>query len=467
MAADHNIGGRRWSWNSVSAALETSGWKKGALLQQRMVENQTARLHALAHGRAEEVKFGRWLRNPSVTVAEIVEDCGRRLAGQVAGLHVLAIQDTTELNYERHAGRTRGLGAVGNGTDRGLFLHPMLAIEASGKRCLGLVGADVWTRLECVDVPRRARAIEDKESHRWLRGAERAKQVLHQAARVTVVADRESDIYEEFATLPGPNLDLLTRAAQDRALVEGGCLFAYTDRLPIAGRIRLAVPRRPGKRDGRIAELDLRFGAVTLKRPQHLGPAQAPAQVALHVVDVRETTTVPAGEKPIHWRLLTTHAVPDLVKALEIIDWYRQRWHIEQLFWTLKRQGFNLEASQIETADALMKLAIMATKAATRVMQLVRARDGKDPRPAEDLFSAEEIAVIAELQAELQGRTERQKNPYPTQTLAWAAWTIARLGGWKGYSTSEGPPGPLTMRRGLETFDKICLGYALARSVHR
>ena len=134
-----------------------------------MVENPTVRLHALARGRAEEVKFGRWLRNPSVTTAELVEDCGRRLASQVAGLHVLAIQDTTELNYERHAGRTGGLGTVGNGSDRGLFLHPMLAIEASGKRCLGLVGAEVWTRLECVEIPRRNRPIEDKESHRWLR----------------------------------------------------------------------------------------------------------------------------------------------------------------------------------------------------------------------------------------------------------------------------------------------------------
>src|SRR5712692_6848569 len=191
-----------------------------------MVENPTVRLHALARGRAEEVKFGRWLRNPSVTTAELVEDCGQRLASQVAGLHVLAIQDTTELNYERHAGRTCGLGTVGNGTDRGLLLHPMLAIEASGKRCLGLVGAEVWTRFECVEISRRNRPIEDKESHRWLRGAERAKQVLRLAARVTVVADRESDIYEAFARLPGPNFDLLSRAAQDRKIAEGGCLFA-------------------------------------------------------------------------------------------------------------------------------------------------------------------------------------------------------------------------------------------------
>jgi hypothetical protein len=237
--------------------------------------------------------------------------------------------------------------------------------------------------------------------------------------------------------------------------------------LPIAGRIQFSVPRCSGRREARIAKLELRFGTVTLKRPHHVSKAQACAQVTLRVVDVRETTTVPPGEKPIHWRLLTTHSVPDFAKALKIIDWYRQRWQIEQLFWTLKRQGFNLEASQLETADALMKLAVMATRAATRVMQLVRARDGKDPCPAHDVFSTDEIAVIADLQAELQGRTERQKNPHPPTSLAWAAWTIARLGGWKGYSTSEGPPGPLIMRRGLEAFERICQGYALGKCVHR
>src|SRR4051812_21906995 len=50
------------------------------------------------------------------------------------------------------------------------------------------------------------------------------------------------------------------------------------------------------------------------------------------------------------------------------------------------------------------------------------------------------------------------------ETLAWCAWIIARLGGWKGYRISEGPPGPLTMRRGYEQFCSIHKGYTLAKS---
>jgi hypothetical protein len=431
-----------------------------------MAEKNTVQLHALARDRAEEVAYGRWLRNPSVTVEELEDYCGRALRERVDGLHVLAIQDTTELNYQRHAGRTRGLGPVGNGTDRGLFAHVTLAVEADSHRCLGLVGAEVWTRTEGAVAARRQRAIEDKESHRWVRGVQRAEQVLAGAALITVIDDREGDIYEKWADARGAHVHLLTRAAQDRAVAEGGCLFAYSDSLAPVLCYRIELARQAGKREARSAMVELRFATVTLKRPVHLRGRALPDQISLSLVDVREIAP-PPGVIPVHWRLLTTHAVCTTEMALQIVDWYRQRWQIEQLFWTLKRQGFNVEASQLETAEALKKLAIMAIQAATRVMQLMRARDGNDPTPAEDLFSPDEVEVIAALQPELEGNTERQKNPYRPRTLPWAAWTIARLGGWKGYSTSEGPAGPLTLRRGLESFQQICRGYALTKSVHR
>jgi hypothetical protein len=66
----------------------------------------------------------------------------------------------------------------------------------------------------------------NKESRRWLSGAQTAGEVLAQAAEITVVADRESDIYDEFARRPA-NVHLLTRLAQDRALVDGGGLIAF------------------------------------------------------------------------------------------------------------------------------------------------------------------------------------------------------------------------------------------------
>jgi Transposase DDE domain len=444
------------------AGSATNVCKKGALLSQRMAEKFVVRLHALACDRNEEVAFGRWLRNEAVTVEELSAHCGEEIADRVAGRHVLAIQDTTELNYQRHARRTRGLGTVGNGTDVGLFLHPILAIDAENGHCLGLVGAQVYVRREGATVDRRKRTIEEKESFRWVKGVETAEEVLKDAAHVTHVQDREGDIYEQFARTRAAHSDLLIRTSQDRKLTDGKMLFAAMSAMPVVDRFRLTLKAQPGKRKARTAKLELRFGEVTIARPVHMSADVAPPQVTLRVVDVCEYD-VPPGEKAIHWRLSTTHEVKDIAAARRIVEWYRLRWNIEQLFWVMKSQGFDIESSQLETAEALMKLAIVTALTACRVMRLVRARDGQVPQAARDLFDSGQIELLAVLQLRLEGRTARQKNPHPPETLAWAAWVIARLGGWKGYSKSEGPPGNLTMRRGLAEFDRIWHGYTLGK----
>jgi hypothetical protein len=451
----------------------TGGCKKGALLARRMAEKLTVRLHDLAWGRSEEVGFGRFLRNEAVTIEDLHQHCGEETARRSAGRHVLAIQDTTELNYQRHAGRTRGLGTVGNGTDLGLFLHPTLAIDADSHHCLGLVGAQVYIRPEDATIHRKKQSsdrkkqpIEEKESYRWLRGVATAEQVLEEAAHITHIQDREGDIYEEWARARSPHSDLLIRVAQDRKLADGGLLFAAMDKLPVSHNFRLTLKRQSGKRTARTAKLEVRFGSVTITRPAYLSARQAPPHVTLRVVDVREIEA-PANEDPIHWRLMTTHQVDDVAAALQIVGWYRLRWNIEQLFWVMKSQGFDIESSQLETAGALMKLAILTAATACRVIQLVRARDGRVPQPARDLFEPGQIELLAVLQLKYEGRTARQHNPHPKQTLAWATWIIARLGGWKGYSKSESPPGPLIIRRGLAAFDHIWQGHTLAKCVHR
>ena len=303
--------------------------------------------------------------------------------------------------------------------------------------------------------------IEEKESHRWLVGGEQAKQALGQAAHVTVIADRESDIYEEWARLPDERCDLLTRASRDRSLTDGGRLFTVADDWPEAARMEVELRAQPG-RPARRACLALRFGQVTIKRPKRCRDRQAPKQLTLYLVDVREVDATVA--EPIHWRLLTTHVVETIEMAWQIVAWYRLRWHIEQLFRTMKRQGLDLEASQVCDAQGLIKLAAMATVAAVRVMQLVLARDGNCQRPASDVIAPSLVAPAKALQSKLEGKTKAQKNPHPQGSLAWLAWIIARLGGWNGYK-SERPPGPITMRRGLDRFEAISYGWTLKQNV--
>jgi hypothetical protein len=168
----------------------------------------------------------------------------------------------------------------------------------------------------------------------------------------------------------------------------------------------------------------------------------------------------PEGVEPILWRLLTTHVVDDDAAAWRIVAWYQMRWTIEQFFRTLKQQGLQLEDSQLESAERLIKLTAIAAKAAVTIMQLVQARDGRSDQRAEIAFTPAEIETLEALIPELEGKTALQKNPHPPSSLAWAAWAIAKLGGWDGYPKSK-PPGPITFRHGLQYFRSLAHGWDL------
>ena len=203
----------------------------------------------------------------------------------------------------------------------------------------------------------------------------------------------------------------------------------------------------------------LRYGPVSLSRPRNSADRNLPATVALYALDVREIEA-PAGVEPVHWRLLSSAPIDTVATAHQAIADYRRRWHIEQLFRTLKSQGLDLEDSQIKTPHVLHKIAVVALRAAVVCMQLVHARGGADQRPAIAAFETEEVEVLEAIAPTVDGKTDRLKNPFPPRSLPWAAWIIARLGAWSGAKSAK-PPGPITMHRGLQCFHAIAHGFRL------
>src|SRR5262249_45907186 len=92
----------------------------------------------------------------------------RRVQGQPV---VLAIQDTSYLNYSHHP-QTRGLGPIGDSRSdaQGLIMHSTLIVTPEGLP-LGLLTQKIWARASYSQQSERARkntAIEQKESYRWL-----------------------------------------------------------------------------------------------------------------------------------------------------------------------------------------------------------------------------------------------------------------------------------------------------------
>jgi hypothetical protein len=421
-----------------------------------MVARAAVCLRRLGGERSDEVCFGRFLANPKVTVERLIEGWSEQTETAACGRHVLAIQDTSELNFSTTPQRRRGLGEIGKGVGRGVLLHAMLALDAQDGTCLGPVAGCIWTRQGRRTTAHDERPLDDRESQRWLTTAQAAKRVLAAAASVTVIADRESDIYAEWASLPGENFHLITRVMHDRALTDGSTLYAAGQRMQAADTTIIKLPARNPQRPARDAKVTLRFGPVSLRRPQSRFLRDLPECVALSLVEVVETEPPPDAE-PIHWRLLTTHAVADAGDAWRIVNWYKMRWTIEQLFRVLKTQGLKVEDSQIESADRLIKLVAIAAKAAAITIQLLQARDGRGTQPARLVFRAHEIGILQALNGELEGKTKLQKNPHPKQSLAWAAWIVGRLGGWDGYPSSK-PPGPITIKHGLKYFHAIARG---------
>ncbi|MBZ8183206.1 IS4 family transposase, partial [Oscillatoria salina] len=436
-----------------------------------MEENQSVNIRQISGNRAEQIGYYRFLENENVSQSELVKSLSDACQQQVEGLHILAISDSSEINLNAHAGRLKaeGLGVVGNNQDIGFFIHPTLVLNAENGFPLGLSSVQIWKRaLDHANKHQRnykSLPIEDKESYKWLLGAERSQDCLKVggAKLITHIGDRESDLYEEWATVPDAQTQVLVRVRQDRRLLgQEASLYQFLEQQPCQGTYAVQVLADPRiGRTAREAWLSIRIACVKIRRPKNLSAQDYPTSVSLYAVEAKEINP-PVGQAPIHWRLLTTHKVFSLEQALKIIEWYRWRWRIEQLFATLKQSGLNVEATQLESITAIERLTILALSVAVRILQLLIGRDS--PALSVDLaFNDEQQQCLEHLAPTLQGYTHKQQNPYKRSSLAWASWLIARLGGWSGYR-SQRPPGMPTLIQGLRKFDSLFRGWKLAQT---
>ena len=412
--------------------------------------------------------YYRFLNNEQVSVVELSRSLSTHCQEQVSGRHVLSLSDTSEINLQAHVGRIKpdDVGVVGNNQDVGFWIHPSLVLEAESGFPLGLSDVKVWRRAkERPDKHARQYkhlAIEEKESYKWLESAQNSQHCVERggSTMVTHIGDREADIYEEWVKIPSRTNHVLIRACRDRKLANGSTLFDYLSQQVVEGTYCFQVAPDPRRHKiQREAWMAVRFAKVQIQRPQRLQAADYPDSVSLYAVDVCEVQP-PKGQSPVHWRLLTTHPVVCIEQALLAVRWYSWRWRIEQLFFSLKQGGLDLECSQLESGSAIERLCVFALAAALQLLQLTQGRN-ETSRLAAVAFSPPSLDFLLQLAPTLDGRTLKQRNPYPSLSLAWATWLIARLGGWSGLQ-SQRPPGSRTLCRGLRQFHSLFCGWSLA-----
>jgi hypothetical protein len=369
--------------------------------------------------------------------------CVERIAARGAGV-VLLIQDTTDFAFSHHP-QTRGLGPLENGHMQGFWAHSTLAVSAEGVP-LGLWAQQVWVR-EAASTGQRqrrhARAFEDKESYKWVMGLPDLAAVP-EVTQVITVCDREAHIYEFLDAVVAQGAEYIVRASHGRSTtLEGAEVFAAVAQWPVQQGYTLTLKRRPD-RDEREAQVELRFGTVTLQAPKR---AQADrATLTVQVVEVVEPDP-PAEHEAVHWLLLTSLPVTTLAQAQQIVAWYTYRWLIERFHYVLK-SGCKLEDRQLQTQPRLERLLGVFNLVAWRLLWLTyQARQTPD---ATCLVALEED----EWQALYAHHHHTLHLPPTPPTLHEAVRMVALLGGFLG-RTRNGEPGVKVLWRGWTRLQDI------------
>jgi hypothetical protein len=368
---------------------------------------------------------------------------------------VLAVQDTTSLDYTTQP-TLEGLGPIGShrAGPVGLLVHSTLAVTPAGLP-LGLLAVQGWARDPATFGKRHRRAalpLAQKESAKWLRSFQAAARVQAQVPGTTVVSvgDREADLYELFVAAQAPaGPQLLVRATRERRLADGqGPLWAHVAAQRPAGVHRVRLPRRPGQR-ARVAELEVRYAAVTLRPPKRKRTLPPVAVWAIHAREVAP----PAGVEPVQWLLLTTLEVASLAQATEKLDWYTQRWTIEVFHRTLK-SGCRIEDRQLGSAARLENCLALDLVVAWRIVYLTMLGRETPAVPCTVAFDD------AEWQA-LYGFVHRTPRvPAQPPTLREAVRLVAGLGGFLGRK-GDGDPGTQTLWLGLQRLADIVAAWQI------
>ena len=406
----------------------------------------------------------RLFKNPQVSMDALLLSHAQATVDRIrAHPVVLAVQDTTDLDYTPHALATLDLGPLQSIDDLtvGLKLHETIAFTPQGLP-LGLLHAKCWARDGSSEEKDDKRPIEEKESFRWLESYRRVAeaQKLCPETMLVSVGDRESDIYEllEEASAKTPESQpkpqLLVRAhrgrqrkVEDALRVEGAGLWDHMARQPVAAYQELLIPAKGGRRE-RTASLAVRHARVKLKPPKgHKGPALLVWAIYAHEVynpDIKE---------PVSWMLLTTAQTSTTEQALERLGWYARRWGIE-VFHRILKSGCAIEDRQLGTADRLEACLAIDLVIAWRIQWLtVQGRETPD-LPCDGFFSEEEWKP---LYAYIYKRPPPKKPP----TLREAIKMVAKLGGHLGRK-SDGDPGPMVLWRGLIELSRLAAGWAMA-----
>lgn len=400
----------------------------------------------------------RLFNNEKVTEKEILASHQMGTADRMKSQEiVLAVQDTTYLNYSHHS-KKQGIGPIGTKEQNllGLLIHSTLAMTEKGLP-LGLITQEIWARAEEAigeKDKRKKLSIEEKESFKWLKALDKTLALAPEGPLVVTVCDREADIYEFFLKAQERQAKVLIRAAQYRKVEEDiRKLFDLLNSLAVAGRLRVRIPKK-GKQPSREATLEVRFQEVKLKAPSRAKPNNKLEPIKLNAILVKET-----GKRleSLEWMLLTNVKVDTFADAVEKIYWYQKRWGIEVYHKVLK-SGLKVEDCRLQKKERLMPYLTLCSIIAWRLYWITKVNHYQPDASCTNILADYEWKPLYCIIH----RTTRLPNKLPTvrQVVRW----IGQLGGFLGRKGDK-EPGVTVIWRGWQRLTDISSTWCILHQV--
>jgi hypothetical protein len=444
--------------------------KRLVRLVDKASQKPTLSIPAGCEGWNETIAAYRFFDNGKVTFEKVLEPHITSTLERIQSQEVvLALQDTTELDLTRPNRRVEDAGPMNCDARWGFFLHPMLAATPEGVP-LGIAGAEIWARdpeefarnqrdKKAREKKRKQVSIENKESHRWLKGYLHACEIQARSPGVQIVSvsDSESDIFECFAASAREDVpqkaDFIVRGCQNRALAGGdpGEKSKLMDELALSkilGKVELEVSKNESKthdgrkrkqpRSARRTTASVQAKRLRLRAPHRKG--EKLPDVEMNVVLVREIDP-PKDEPPVEWVLLTSLPIGSMEEVCRVIEYYCVRWQIEIYFRVLK-SGCKAEDRQLETADRYKPCLALYMIVAWRVMYMMMLGRKCPEMPCDSVLSEDEWKAVYRI-------VKGEEPPREPPNLQKMVYMIASLGGHLGRK-SDGPPGPKTMWIGMQ-----------------
>lgn len=394
---------------------------------------------------------------PSAVLAPHIEATSAR--AKSAG-RLLVLHDTTTLHFDG-----RGFGPLrGTGLGEGFYAHVALAVDATNQRApLGVLGVRTFEREERPEGQRKTKEERraDNEMHHWRALVEDVLDSIGDVPAVHVM-DRQADSFVLLSSMIG-RTDFVVRATHDRVVnTDGERARALLAAQPVILQRTVGINARKGSgwtrdrhhpvREERTATLHIMSAPIELQRPTASNATPrgtTPPLIAMNAVRVVEADP-PEGEQPIEWLLWTTLPTDTAAQVADVVDIYRTRWMIEELFKAVKT-GCAYEQRRLESQHGLLNLFALTIPIACRLLLLRHLARQTPDAPARLVFTRSQLAVLA--------ATPRAALP-DEPTIHDGLWAVARLG---GHLRRNGEPGWQVLTRGYHELLVLEEGWLAAR----